>query len=113
MPIIDKHNAPHYTWSTNCHSWVLVDTPTLSVKQELMPPGTKETEHYHHHAQQFFFILTGTATFYIDGVQITVQANKGIAIEPRQKHYIANETNSDIEFLVTSQPSTNNDRINS
>ena len=30
----------HYTWGDDCHGWTFVDTDTLSVKQELMPPDT-------------------------------------------------------------------------
>ena len=110
--ITNKQTAQHYTWGANCDSWVMVDTPDLSVKQELMPVGTKEQLHSHEKAQQFFFILKGTATFYLDGKKETVSAQQGITIVAKTKHYIANESNTELEFLVTSQPSTNNDRIN-
>ena len=110
--ITDKQIAKNYTWGSNCQSWVMVDSPQLSVKQELMPPNTKEQLHHHNQAQQFFFILKGTATFYIDGRKQTVNEKQGISIMPKSKHYIANESNTELEFLVISQPSTNNDRIN-
>ena len=110
--MIDKTKANHYTWGTNCDSWVMVDTPELSVKQELMPMGTKEQLHSHDKAQQFFFVLKGTATFYLDGNKHTIGEQQGITIAPKTKHYIANENNIELEFLVISQPSTNNDRIN-
>ena len=109
--IVNKTSAQHYTWGEICDSWVLADTPGLSVKQESMPPGTKETLHFHNHAQQFFFILKGTATFYTNGKKNSVSANEGILIEPKTEHYIANETATELEFLVISHPSTNQDRI--
>ena len=77
-----------------------------------MPPGTKEQLHFHFKAQQFFYILKGTATFYSNHEKSTVEANTGILIPAGVKHYIANETQFEIEFLVVSQPTTTNDRKN-
>jgi mannose-6-phosphate isomerase-like protein (cupin superfamily) len=109
--IIDKETAEHYTWGNNCDSWVLANTDGLSIKQESMPGNTREQLHFHNHAQQFFFILNGFATFYIDDNKIIVHPQKGLLINPKTKHYIANETQYQLDFLVISQPTTNNDRI--
>ncbi|TCK85257.1 cupin domain-containing protein [Albibacterium bauzanense] len=108
--IIDRQTAEHYLWGENCNSWVLADTIGLSVKQENMPSRTKEKLHFHTNAQQFFFILKGSATFYIDDNKIIVVEQKGILIHPKTEHYIANETDEQLDFLVISQPTTNNDR---
>lgn len=108
--IIDKQTATHYLWGDNCDSWVLADTLGLSVKQESMPSSTREKLHFHTNAQQFFFILKGTATFYLEGRKTIVNEQKGILIQPKTKHYIANETSERLDFLVISQPTTNNDR---
>ncbi|HXP48680.1 MAG TPA: cupin domain-containing protein [Bacteroidia bacterium] len=110
--ITNKETAKHYTWGQNCSSWVLADTAGLSVKQESMPSNTKEQLHFHKNAQQFFYILKGVATFYSDGDKDTIGANTGILIPAGTKHYIANETQHELEFLVISQPSTNEDRFN-
>jgi hypothetical protein len=56
-------------------------------------------------------ILKGTATFYFDNIRIVVEDQKGLLIEPETKHYISNETNDRLDFLVISQPTTNCDRI--
>ena len=67
MQVLNKHTAlHHYKWGNNCDGWVLADTETLSVKQELMPMHTAESLHYHKKAQQFFFILKGIATFEVE-----------------------------------------------
>lgn len=110
--IISTGNAAHYQWGTGCDSWVLTETPGLSVKQEQMPPATREQLHYHTQAAQFFYILQGVAVFYIDDEKITVQEQQGINISPGQRHYIANESEGAISFLVISQPPTTNDRVN-
>jgi mannose-6-phosphate isomerase-like protein (cupin superfamily) len=108
--IIDRQTAEHYLWGDNCDSWILADTIGLSVKQESMPSETREKLHFHTKAQQFFFILKGSATFYLEENKMIVTEQKGILIHPKTKHFIANETNEQLDFLVISQPTTNNDR---
>ena len=111
--MVSKHNSlKHYQWGNNCDGWNFVDDNSLSVKQERMPPNTEEQLHYHQNAQQFFFILKGTATFEIDGTTTAVNENEGICIHPMAKHKIMNRANADLEFILTSQPSTINDRHN-
>jgi mannose-6-phosphate isomerase-like protein (cupin superfamily) len=108
--MIAKENSKHYFWGENCDSWVLLDTESLSIKQENMPSGTKERLHFHTKAQQFFYVLKGTATFYIENQKQIISENQGILVLPNTNHFIANETLDNLEFIVTSQPSTNNDR---
>jgi len=110
--IIDKKKAAHYSWGSNCDSWILTETTSLSVKQETMPPGTKEQLHFHTNAQQFFFILKGIATFYIDNSKAIVSEQQGLLIDKKSHHFIANETNAPLEFLVVSQPPVHKDRTN-
>jgi len=112
MQIIDKNNAPHYEWGDGCDNWVLTETPVLSVKQESMPAGSREKSHFHYHVQQFFYILKGVAVFYVGDKKHILKAHQGILIHPGAKHYIANEANESLEFLIVSQPSVNTDRIN-
>ena len=99
-----------YTWGDGCYGWNLVDTDELSIKQELMPPDTAEQLHYHERASQFFFILSGKATFTIEGVEHILKPNEGIEIKPGLKHFITNKNDTDLEFILYSQPSTKNDR---
>ena len=108
---IDKHIAPKYIWGDNCESFVLMDTSSLSIKQEMMPPNTREKLHYHTHAQQFFYVIKGEASFYIDNEEVIVKPGQGIQIQAGKQHYIENKSTIAIEFLVISEPSTNNDRI--
>jgi len=75
-----------------------------------MPAHTAETLHYHEKAQQFFFILSGTATFEVEDESFTVQAGEGFHIAAGKKHNISNNTAGDLEFILSSQPSTNGDR---
>lgn len=113
MQVVSK-NQPlqHYTWGNNCDGWVFVDTDDLSVKQERMPPKAAEALHYHKKAQQFFFILKGTAIFEVEDELFTVNVNEGLLIEAGKKHRVINNANDDLEFILSSQPSTNHDRFN-
>jgi len=110
--ITSKEKAEHYTWGQNCDGWHLLKSDSLSIIQEKMPSGTEEALHFHHKAQQFFYILSGQATFEIEGNLIEVKANEGLHITPNQKHKITNNGTIDLHFLVISEPKAHGDRTN-
>jgi len=113
MNAVSKYQPlKHYKWGSDCDGWNLVDEDALSVKQELMPSGAEEVKHFHEAAQQFFYILKGKATFEIENSVIEVNAGEGLHIEASKKHRIINKEQDDLEFILCSQPSTKNDRIN-
>lgn len=109
---INKQNSEHYYWGSNCEGWRFINNEETSIIFETMPSGTSEQKHYHKKARQFFFILTGKAVFTINEKRIEINQNEGIEINPNEIHFIKNETNESIDFLVYSNPSTKNDRIN-
>jgi mannose-6-phosphate isomerase-like protein (cupin superfamily) len=111
-PVSKYHALNHYNWGQNCDGWGLVNEQNLSVKQERMPAGTAEQLHFHQTANQFFFILNGSATFEIEASVFELTQGSGIYIEAGKKHRILNRTTNDLEFILCSQPSTANDRIN-
>lgn len=106
-----KHNSEHYNWGDTCEGWHLVKNQDLSVIQEIMAPHTKEERHYHAVSQQLFFILNGKATFELEGNIIEVKAGESLHVKPMQKHQIQNNTDTTLEFLVVSQPTTRGDRM--
>lgn len=108
--IQSKKNSEHYIWGNSCDSWVIKDSPCLSVKQEIMPAGSAEKLHFHETAEQVFYILKGDAVLHINNKQYKVRAGESISVPP-QSDYISNESQEEVEFLVISSPSTNNDRI--
>jgi mannose-6-phosphate isomerase-like protein (cupin superfamily) len=111
-PVVSAaHPLKHYIWGDGCDGWNLVDRPELSVKQERMPPHTAEAEHYHQKARQFFYILRGTAVFETAEGRTEVGAGQGFEIGPGVKHRIKNESETELVFILCSQPSTANDRI--
>ncbi len=105
--------APNYTWGNKCQGWHLVNTPSLGIIQETMPPNTAEAQHRHHKAQQFFYILSGIATFEIQNQQpILLNSNEGIHVKAGQVHCIKNNGNTPLHFLVISEPHSHGDREN-
>ncbi|PQJ78608.1 cupin domain-containing protein [Polaribacter porphyrae] len=107
-----KENSEHYYWRNNCSGWHLVKSENLSVIEELMPAYTSEQKHYHNFSEQYFYILNGTATFEIENKILQVNKGEGLHIYPQVIHQIKNETATNLEFLVISQPTTNGDREN-
>lgn len=108
---IGKNNAEHYTWGNHCDGWHLVKNDDLSIIFERMPGNTCEVRHYHNHSRQFFFVLSGTATLDVDGKKVILNPDEGYEVPPRVPHQMLNETESEVEFLVTSQPNSKGDRV--
>ncbi|WP_422859767.1 cupin domain-containing protein [Flagellimonas sp. S174] len=108
----NRKNSEHYLWGENCEGWHLVKGSELSVIEELMPSKTEEAKHYHSKAQQLFYVLKGEATFQIESEIVRVPSREGIHIQPNLVHQIRNEGETDLEFLVISQPTTRGDRTN-
>ncbi len=106
------HNTEHYTWGNNCDGWHLLKSDTLSVIRERMPVGTFEQMHFHERAQQLFYILSGEATFDVEGKTFVVRANESLHIAKGTKHCISNKGNESLEFMVISEPKSHGDRIN-
>jgi len=106
----NKTTAEHYTWGHGYDGWRLVDRPQLSVILEKMPPGASEERHYHETARQFFLVLKGRASIEIEGETHVLDPEEGVEVAPKLSHRISNRSHEDLEFVVTSQPSTQGDR---
>src|SRR5579863_102374 len=109
---ISRDTVRHYIWGGNCDGWHLVETDSLSVIEERIPPGGGEVLHYHERAQQVFYVLAGVATFGTDGAETAVQQGEGWHVQPGVRHRIRNLGSVDLRFLVISQPKSHGDRVN-
>jgi len=108
--MISRENAEHYVWGEQCDGWTLLQRQDLSVIHERMPAQTQEIRHYHAQARQFFFVLSGQLCMELEGEHHALQAQQGIEIPPQARHQARNESDSDVEFLVISHPTTRGDR---
>ncbi len=109
--MIEKGNAPHYTWGSGCDGWHLVKAPALSVILERMPPGTSEVRHHHAAARQFFIVLSGALELEVAGEGVRLGEQQGVEIAPGVPHQVRNRSAGPAEFLVVSQPPSHGDRI--
>jgi mannose-6-phosphate isomerase-like protein (cupin superfamily) len=110
MKPISINDAPHYTWGDVCDGWHLAKTDALSVIQECVPPGAKETRHLHHHAEQFFYVLSGVATMEAEGEVHHLGQGQGIHIPAGRAHQLSNQGSEDTTFIVVSTPPSHGDR---
>jgi mannose-6-phosphate isomerase-like protein (cupin superfamily) len=108
--VIRKENVEGYRWGAGCEAWPLLETATLSIKQEQMPAGSSEQWHYHGKAQQFFYILKGAARMETEQGSWAIKAGEGIHVAAGCRHRIVNETSEDLHFLVISEPPATMDR---
>ena len=108
--MVSKENAEHYFWGAQCDGWTLLKRQDLSVIHERMPAKTQEIRHYHAQSRQFFFVLSGTLCMELEGERYSLKPHQGLEIPPQAKHQARNESDSDVEFLVISHPTTRGDR---
>jgi mannose-6-phosphate isomerase-like protein (cupin superfamily) len=109
---ISTSNAEHYLWGVNCDGWHLLKRDDLSIIQEYVPRGSKETMHYHEKSRQFFYILEGEGQLTIEDDVVKLIKGQGLEIAPQVKHRFENNSNADVVFLVISVPKSHGDRIN-
>jgi mannose-6-phosphate isomerase-like protein (cupin superfamily) len=108
----DKESSEHYVRGQNCSGWHLLKPDSLCVIQERMPPNTSEDLRYRQKAQQFFYILSGQATFELEGEIFEANPNEVLYVDANNKHKIKNDSNIDLYFLVISEPKAHGDRTN-
>ena len=111
MEVVSVNNAEHYSWGEKCDGWHLVKSASLSVIQEVVPAGCRETKHLHERAEQFFYILSGEATLQVNDKTYQLKPSQGLHIPAGVPHQLRNESNSDVVFIVTSTPPSHRDRV--
>jgi mannose-6-phosphate isomerase-like protein (cupin superfamily) len=114
--IVSRQTATHYKWGgpygDACDGWHLVRTSHLSIIEELMPPGTSEVLHFHVHSRQFFFVIEGELTLEVERHTFVLHAGSGLEVSPGQPHQVLNRSTNPARILVTSQPPSHGDRVN-
>jgi mannose-6-phosphate isomerase-like protein (cupin superfamily) len=108
---VNRSNAEHYRWGTDCDAWRLVKNDDLTVIEEFIPSGGSEVMHYHKKAQQFFYIISGEVMMEMNGKSTLVQAGSGIHIAPGVRHRIRNPSSAAVRLLVISTPPSHGDKF--
>ena len=109
--MIDKRTAQHYLWGDGCDGWHFVQTVTLSVIQECMPPNTAEVRHYHRQADQFFYVLQGILLVAVGRSEFELSAGQGVHVRAGEIHQVHNRSAGSAEVLVISNPPSHGDRV--
>lgn len=102
--------AEQYRWGECCDGWHLVKSPSLSIIEERMPPGTSEVRHLHRKAQQFFYVLKGEATLEVGGTELRLKPREGARVPSGTAHQMQNKSTEVLEFMVVSEPPSHGDR---
>jgi quercetin dioxygenase-like cupin family protein len=116
MPV-SVETAEHYVWGEQqgpaCDGWHLVRSEGLSVIEERMPPGARESRHFHRKARQFFYVLEGELTLEVEGREHGLGAGQGMEVPPGSPHQAMNAARGEVRFLVVSSPPGQVDRESS
>ena len=104
---IHQQTTPSYSWAEGCQAWILNNTETATIKEELMAPGTREQLHLHKAMEQFFYILEGVAVIVLEGRTFQLNAGQGLHIVANTAHFIENKSGASLRFLVISTPGEN------
>ena len=110
---VNTKNAEHYKWGNNSDGWHLLKSEDLSIIEEQVPPGEKETRHYHALSQQFFYVLCGVAQLEVSGEVFELLPGSGMHVPPGKPHQLMNNGSEPLSFLAISQPKSHGDRIES
>lgn len=97
-------DARRSTWDRGVIAAHLVDRPDMAVDHLVLPPGAALKTHSHSRTRQFFYVLAGEATFVLGPRTTTATAGQGVEIPPRLRHQVRNETQDDVEILLSSAP---------
>lgn len=111
MSTVDIKNAEHYKWGNACDGWHLLQSDSLSVIEERVPPGEGEQRHIHNNAQQFFYVLCGEANIEVAGNVHLLRQGQGLHVPPGVPHQLSNMTHEPLRFLVVSEPESHGDRV--
>jgi mannose-6-phosphate isomerase-like protein (cupin superfamily) len=87
-----------------------VQTESLSVIEERMPPGSSEVRHLHRRARQFFYVIEGALHIEVEECHHHLRAGDGLEIPPAATHQVRNDGAGEARFLVVSQPPSHGDR---
>jgi quercetin dioxygenase-like cupin family protein len=108
--VVRRENAEHYVWGAGADGFRRVHRADLSVVEERMPPGARETRHRHARARQCFFVCEGELEIECEGVVHALVRGDSLEVAPGVVHEVRNAARADAWFLVVSAPSSVGDR---
>ena len=110
MRPVEAGSGNFYEWGAKCSGWRLLELDHLQVRKEAMPPGTAEEPHVHRHAHQFFYVLAGRMTLLAPDRTVLLRAGQGVHVPAGQPHWVRNDGDRVLRFLLASGPRATDDR---
>lgn len=89
----------------------LMKGPRLNFAVVQFQPGQDFQGHYHEIMEENFYILEGIVDIYVDGIKHTLTPGQLIHVEPKEIHYIVNNSDSVVKMIATLGPYVEVDRI--
>jgi quercetin dioxygenase-like cupin family protein len=89
----------------------LMQGPRMNFALVQFMPGQDFQAHYHEVMEENFYILEGTVTIYVDGKPNILNPGQLIHIEPKEVHYVKNDSSSVVRMIASLAPYKDGDKI--
>lgn len=71
-----------------------------TIKMSVVAPGKSTHAPHKHSEDEFFYVLEGTAKFYLNGKEVTVEKNTSLYCPSNSMHGISNVGKTELKYLV-------------
>ncbi|MDF2592082.1 MAG: cupin [Clostridia bacterium] len=89
----------------------LMRGPRMNFAIVQFQPGQDFKAHYHNVMEENFYILEGEVDIFVDNVKYTLRQGQIIHIEPKEIHYIINNSNAAVKMISTLAPFMDVDKV--
>ncbi|WP_069998616.1 cupin domain-containing protein [Cellulosilyticum sp. I15G10I2] len=89
----------------------LMRGPRMNFAIVQFQPGQDFQAHYHNVMEENFYILEGEVDIFVDNVKYTLRQGQIIHIEPKEIHYIINNSDAAVKMISTLAPFMDVDKV--
>jgi mannose-6-phosphate isomerase-like protein (cupin superfamily) len=76
----------------------------LSIADIIIPAGVKVRPHYHEVIEEIYYVTEGSGLMHVDGKERRIGVGDAVVIKPGERHFVDNDTDSDLRLIVTCTP---------
>ncbi|MDR2491103.1 MAG: cupin domain-containing protein [Spirochaetaceae bacterium] len=89
----------------------LMQGPRMNFAIVQFMPGQDFQAHYHNVMEENFYILEGEVTIVVDGNPHTISKGQMIHIEPKEVHYVINQSSAPVRMVACLAPYQDKDKV--
>jgi Uncharacterized conserved protein, contains double-stranded beta-helix domain len=89
----------------------LMKGPRMNFALVQFQKGQDFKAHYHNIMEENFYILEGTVDIVVDGKVNRLRAGQLIHIEPKEVHYVVNNSDGPVKMISTLAPFADPDKV--